>query len=98
MAKANRRVLVRGVQLVLAGMLDDAASLLSDHEAGFLRSLFCWNNMNRSKNPYGRTNMNGPINLYRRTSLDNIDNAYSLNGRDNATEQNSWVNGRNGLT
>jgi hypothetical protein len=39
--------------------------------AGFLRSLFCWNNINSSKTLYRRTNLNGPINLYRRTNLNN---------------------------
>ena len=57
--------------------------------AGFLRSLFWWNNMNSSKHPYCPTNMSGPINLYRRTSLNNT---YSLNGwyDVNSSEQAVW--------
>ena len=57
--------------------------------AGFIRSLFWWNNMNSSKRQYRRTNMNGPINLYRRT---NLNNTPSLNGwyNVNSPEQSVW--------
>jgi hypothetical protein len=59
--------------------------------AGFLRSLFYWNNVNSSKTPYRRTNMNGPINLYRRTNLNNPTKLWSWHNVNSPNDQNNLV-------